>query len=213
MMPQEIAKALVAFQANLIDLKKDKQGQRSEYSSVGAMMTLVKKAATDHGLGISMPVCWEEGRGWHLRPAIIHKSGESWQPPDFGWPLIVDDMTNQQKIGSAVSYGRRYLLQSILGLASGIQETEFDEDDDGAINGTLDTLPKDIDFKQWGDDALIAIAATEDFDALDAWDKENSKIIISAQSAAPDVYNTVGAAFVKKQESFTNVGQANIQEQ
>jgi hypothetical protein len=213
MMPAEIAKALVAFQASLTDLVKDKQGQRSPYSSVGAMMTLVKKAATDHGLGISMPVCWEEGRGWHLRATIMHSSGESWQPAEFGWPLIVDDMTNQQKIGSAVSYGRRYLLQSILGLASGIQETDFDEDDDGAINGTLETLPKDFDFKQWGDDALIAINDTEDFNALDTWDNENSRIIISAESAAPDVYNTVGAAFIKKRESFTNVGQANIQEQ
>jgi hypothetical protein len=210
MMPAEIAKALVAFQASLTDLVKDKQGQRSPYSSVGAMMTLVKKAATDHGLGISMPVCWEEGRGWHLRATIMHSSGESWQPAEFGWPLIVDDMTNQQKIGSAVSYGRRYLLQSILGLASGIQETDFDEDDDGAINGTLETLPKDFDFKQWGDDALIAINDTEDFNALDTWDNENSRIIISAESAAPDVYNTVGAAFIKKRESFTNVGQANI---
>jgi hypothetical protein len=210
MMPAEIAKALVAFQASLTDLVKDKQGQRSPYSSVGAMMTLVKKAATDHGLGISMPVCFEEGRGWHLRATIMHSSGESWQPAEFGWPLIVDDMTNQQKIGSAVSYGRRYLLQSILGLASGIQETDFDEDDDGAINGTLETLPKDFDFKQWGDDALIAINDTEDFNALDTWDNENSRIIISAESAAPDVYNTVGAAFIKKRESFTNVGQANI---
>ena len=212
MMPAEIAKALVAFQANLTDLKKDKQGHQAQYSSVGAMMTLVKKAATDHGLGISMPVCWEEGRGWHLRAAIMHSSGESWQPAEFGWPLIVDDMTNQQKIGSAVSYGRRYLLQSILGLASGIQETEFDEDDDGAINGTLDTLPKDIDFDQWKDDALISIAAIDSIDGLDAWDKQHSQTIISAQSAAPDVYNTVGAAFVKKQENL-NGGQANIQEQ
>jgi hypothetical protein len=210
MMPAAIAKALVAFQASLTDLVKDKQGQRSSYSSVGAMMTLVKKAATDHGLGISMPVCWEEGRGWHLRATIMHSSGESWQPAEFGWPLIVDDMTNQQKIGSAVSYGRRYLLQAILGLASGIQETDFDEDDDGAVNGALDDLPKDFDFEQWGDDALIAIEATEDLDALTAWDEENSKIIISAESAAPDVYNTVGAAFIKKRESFTNVGQANI---
>ena len=212
MMPAEIAKALVAFQSNLDDLVKDKQGHQAQYSSVGAMMTIVKKAATDHGLGISMPVCWEEGRGWHLRAAIMHSSGESWQPAEFGWPLIVDDMTNQQKIGSAVSYGRRYLLQSIFGLASGIQETDFDDDDDGAINGTLDTLPKEFDYKQWGDDALIAIDDTEDLDALGAWDNENSKIIISAESAAPDVYNTVGAAFVKKQEKL-NGGQANIQEQ
>lgn len=210
MIPAPIAKALVEFQAELTDLVKDKQGQRSEYSSVGAMMTLVKKAATDHGLGISMPVCWEESRGWHLRAAIMHSSGESWQPEEFGWPLITDDMTNQQKIGSAVSYGRRYLLQAILGLASGIQETDFDEDDDGAVNGTLDTLPKDIDFEQWKADAIISISAIDSIEGLDAWDKQHSQTIISAERARPDVYNIVGAAFVQKKESFTDVGQTNI---
>jgi hypothetical protein len=40
-MPAEIAKAFVAFQANIKDLNLDKQGQRSSYASVGSMMTHV----------------------------------------------------------------------------------------------------------------------------------------------------------------------------
>ena len=214
-MPAEIAKALVSFQATMEGLDKDAQGQRSQYSSIGAIMTLVKAAAKDSGLAVTIPVCWAEGPGYHLRPILAHSSGVSWQPEEFAWPLIVDDMTNCQKVGSAVSYGRRYLLQSLLGLAAGIADTEFDEDDEGEINGALDALPPpdpDFNYEKWGNDALVAIAAIDNLKDLMAWDGQHSKTIERAESAAPEIYNHVGAAFVEKEESF-NGGKANIQKQ
>ena len=54
-MPEAIATALVAFQANNSAMTLDKKGNRSQYASVGSMMTLVKKAAKEHGIGISFP--------------------------------------------------------------------------------------------------------------------------------------------------------------
>lgn len=204
-MPAEIAKALVSFQATMKGLDKDAQGQRSQYSSIGEMMTHVKSAAKDMGLGITMPVCWAEGPGYHLRPILVHSSGVSWQPEGFAWPITVDDMYNSQKLGSAVSYGRRYLLQSILGLAAGIAEPDFDDDDDGEINGALDDPPPpppDFDYEKWGNECLIAIAAIDNLKDLTAWDTQESPTILGAKSAAPEIYNHVGAAFVQKQESF-----------
>jgi len=204
-MPAEIAKALVSFQATMKGLDKDAQGQRSQYSSIGAIMTLVKAAAKDSGLAVTMPVCWAEGPGYHLRPILAHSSGVSWQPEEFAWPLIVDDMTNCQKLGSAVSYGRRYLLQSLLGLAAGIADTEFDEDDEGEINGALDDPPPpppDFDYEKWKNECLIAIAHIDNLKDLTAWDTQESPTILGAKSAAPEIYNHVGAAFVQKQESF-----------
>jgi len=214
-MPAEIAKALVSFQAKMKGLELDAQGQRSRYSSIGAMMTLVKSAARDSGLAITMPVCWSEGPGYHLRPILAHSSGVSWQPEEFAWPLIVDDMTNSQKLGSAVSYGRRYLLQSLLGLATGIADTEFNEDDDGEINGSLHDAvkpPADFNYEEWGNNALLSIAQIDNSKDLDAWDKQQSATIERAKSASPDIYNHVGAAFMEKMEKL-NGGKANIQKQ
>ena len=132
-MPEAIATALVAFQAKNSAMTLDKRGNRSQYASIGSMMTLVKKAAVDHGLGISFPVRRTENNEYFISPVIVHSSGVSWSSPDLAWPLIVDDMTHCQKLGSAMSYGRRYLLQSILGLAAGIAELDDDDDDTRSV--------------------------------------------------------------------------------
>ncbi len=191
-MPEAIATALVAFQANNSAMTLDKRGNRSQYASIGSMMTLVKKAAVDHGLGISFPVRRTENNEYFISPVIVHSSGVSWSSPDLAWPLIVDDMTHCQKLGSAMSYGRRYLLQGILGLAAGIAELDDDDDDDGEAN---------FDWKGWADQSL-AIIKTANKAQLHKWDKENTEIIKQAETAAPDVYNTVGIEYTKKLESF-----------
>ena len=173
-------------------MNQDKQGNRSQYASIGSMMTLVKKAAIDHGLGISFPVRRTENNEYFISPVIVHSSGVSWSSPDLAWPLIVDDMTHCQKLGSAMSYGRRYLLQSILGLAAGIAELDDDDDDDGEAN---------FDWKGWADQSL-AIIKTANQAQLKKWDTENTKIIKQAETAAPEIYNTVSIEYHKKLESF-----------
>lgn len=203
-MPEAIAKAITEFQSTLEDLKKDAQGQRSNYSSIGAMMTLVKKAAVTNGIGISMPTRWCEGAGWHIAPIITHKSGVSWEG-DMKWPLTVDDMTNSQKLGSALSYGRRYLLQGMLGLASGIADTDFDEDDDGEINGNLDQTawPSDNAAQdQLANDWLNEMKQISVKSNLIEWNKKNSKASENMQKHRPDLFEIVGAAYLEKMENF-----------
>ena len=180
-MPEAIATALVAFQANNSAMTLDKRGNRSQYASIGSMMTLVKKAAVDYGLGISFPVRRTENNEYFISPVIVHSSGVSWQSDELAWPLIVDDMANSQKLGSAMSYGRRYLLQSILGLAAGIPELDEDDDDDGEINGLVDDPPPPFDFKGWADQSLATIK-TADKAQLEKWDQENAQIIVSAKT-------------------------------
>ena len=209
-MPAEIAKAFVAFQANIKDLNLDKQGQRSSYASVGSMMTHVRSAAKDQGLAISMPMAWSEGAGFFIKPVIAHSSGESWSPDHLAWPIIVDDMTNCQKIGSAVSYARRYLLQSILGLASGIEEGEFDTDDDGAINGGLFDPPKNDGVEQtngdqwtaWADQAIKDINLIGSADILAQWDKAESHNQDECHLIAPEQLERVQQAYLARREQL-----------
>lgn len=210
-MPPEIAKALVAFQSKNESMNLDKRGNRSQYASVGSMMTLVKKAAQEFGLGICFPTKRIDGE-FCISPVIVHSSGVSWQSDDLAWPIIVDDMTNSQKLGSAVSYGRRYLMQSILGLAAGIAELDDDDDDDGVTNGLLDDVPHDFDWDGWANEALIAVRDLDQA-ALTQWDQDNSKIIQQAESKRPDLYDTVGRAYIEKMEGYKNGRETNIQEQ
>ena len=201
-MPAEIAKAFVAFQANIKDLNLDKQGQRSSYASVGSMMTHVRDAAKEQGLAISMPMAWSEGAGFFIKPVIAHSSGESWSPDHLAWPIIVDDMTNCQKIGSAVSYARRYLLQSILGLASGIEEDDFDTDDDGLANGGLLDPPKQDQWTAWADQAITNINTIESADILVQWDKAESDNQDQCHLIAPEQLERVQQAYLARREQL-----------
>tara|TARA_R100001509_G_scaffold165003_1_gene144648 strand:- start:400 stop:1008 length:609 start_codon:yes stop_codon:yes gene_type:complete len=136
----EMAKAFAAFQKENSGLAADKQGQRSKYSSVGSIMTKVKMAAA-HGLSVSQVIDRDE-HGAFLKTIVMHTSGE--QPIIGKYPLIVQDPTNSQQMGSAVSYARRYALMAALGLATGIQELDDDDDDDGEANGLLDDPPREM---------------------------------------------------------------------
>ncbi len=197
----ELAKALAEFQAAQTGLELDKQGNRSQYASVGSVMTKVKQAA-QHGLSFSQLVDYEDGVGTHLKTYIMHTSGEE----KVGrYPIAVDDMTNNQKLGSAISYARRYALMAALGMAAGIQEVEFDDDDDGEINGALKDLPKQA-AKAYDLDALeTKIQTFKSLTGLNAWIGEMNPVLTAMHKENNADYNRF-FAFWKKQEKDISDG-------
>ena len=197
----ELAKALAEFQAAQTGLDLDKQGNRSQYASVGSVMTKVKQAA-QHGLSFSQLVDYEDGVGTHLKTYIMHTSGEE----KVGrYPIVVDDMTNNQKLGSAISYARRYALMAALGMAAGIQEVEFDDDDDGEINGALKDAPKQVP-KAYDLDALeTKIQTFKSLTGLNAWIGEMNPVLTAMHKENNADYNRF-FAFWKKQEKDISDG-------
>ena len=198
----ELAKALAEFQAAQTGLDLDKQGNRSQYASVGSVMTKVKQAA-QHGLSFSQLVDYEDGVGTHLKTYIMHTSGEE----KVGrYPIAVDDMTNNQKLGSAISYARRYALMAALGMAAGIQEVEFDDDDDGEINGALKDPPKQA-AKAYDLDALeTKIQTFKSLTGLNAWIGEMNPVLTAMHKENNADYNRF-FAFWKKQEKDISDGE------
>ena len=200
----ELAKALATFQASQTGLDLDKTGNRSQYASVGSVMTKVKEAAA-HGLSFSQLVDYEDGIGMHLKTYIMHTSGDE----KIGrYPIAVDDMTNNQKLGSAISYARRYALMAALGLAAGIQEVEFDDDDDGEINGNLDTPPKQAEAapsKSYDLDALINKLQTfKTLTSLNAWLSEQNKLLNEMHKSASADYNRFYSFWQAREEELKN---------
>jgi len=129
----ELAKALVQFQKSTGGFEADKKGNRSQYASIGAVINNVKQAA-NYGLAFTQEVDFE-GQMIFVRTVMIHESGETRQSR---YPVIVDDLTNNQKIGGAVTYAKRYALASLFGTEKGVE----DADDEGVINGEYIDPPK-----------------------------------------------------------------------
>lgn len=120
-----LATALAAFQASLPTVQKGATGQvpgkRSyKYADLADLSAAVLPLLAAQGLSwMTMPTYDEAGR-FVLRYELLHTSGES---RTGAYPLPTG---TAWEVGSALTYGRRYTLAAVTGVAA-------DEDDDGAV--------------------------------------------------------------------------------
>lgn len=114
-----LVQALAAFQADLppVDLDGVNPHFKSKYASLGNITKKVFPKLSEHGFAFSVGSFVENG-ALILDAHLIHESGES---RSAQFPITE---TNPQKVGSAVSYYRRYALAALTGIVA-------DEDDDG----------------------------------------------------------------------------------
>lgn len=117
----KLAAALVAAQKDLTNPKFDKQNPHyhSKYASLAGIIDTVRPALLKHGLAVVQPIEAGTTAGTILvHTILIHTSGESIKSTQSA-PAPGDP----QKLGSLVTYLRRYGLSALLMLAG-------DDDDD-----------------------------------------------------------------------------------
>ena len=102
---------------------------KNKYADLGSVIDAVKAPFAAHGLSyVQFPVSGENAVGVATR--LMHSSGE-WLEQEYFIPLGKMDA---QAAGSAITYARRYALQSIAGIPA--------EEDDG--NAAAQSAPKVI---------------------------------------------------------------------
>jgi hypothetical protein len=87
----------------------------SKYADLGSVMEACKDALNENGIVILQPVM-----GHFVETTLLHESGE-WMTSET--PIVCKEENNPQALGSAISYARRYGLQSMVFIPA--------EDDDG----------------------------------------------------------------------------------
>lgn len=129
-----LAQALAAFQAELPKVRKDetakvtgesKSGAKVQYSygyaGLDTVVDTVLPVLGKHGLSITSKSTIADGN-FMLEVSLLHESGER----ETGyWPLPDPRRVGPQDLGSAYTYGRRYLTLALTGTFPG------GEDDDG----------------------------------------------------------------------------------
>ena len=149
----ELAKALCEYQRQTGGFEADKRGNRSQYASIGAVINNVKQANA-FGLTFTQEVDFE-GDTMFVRTVMMHISGEE---RISRYPIYVDDNTNSQKIGGAVTYAKRYALASLFDTEKGVEDT----DDDGESNGLLNDAPKQVPPKPAAATASDSVSPSDD---------------------------------------------------
>lgn len=115
-------KALLAFQAEELDLSKDATNPhfRSKFLSLDKLVSEIKPALNRHGIVLTqLPTIVATAPA--LKTVLTHaESGESLSTT----MLLLVAKDDPQGQGSALTYARRYAIQAVLGLVA-------DDDDDG----------------------------------------------------------------------------------
>ena len=150
----ELVKALVAARKEMGSAKKTSENPhfRSKYADLSAVIEAVKHPLEKHGLTFVQDIC-----DHHVVTVVMHEAGEQLRLAPF--PILAGK-PDAQGNGSALSYARRYSLQTALGVPA--------EDDDGNAANRLTGEPKRFP------SAIRASLAGE------AWDKQKVSGVVAA---------------------------------
>lgn len=132
---KELCAALSKAQGELDHAKKDNNNAffKSKYADLASCIDAAKTALFKNGLAVTQTT-EILGTGLVLRTTLMHASGE-WI---CGLYPIESDKKDPQRLGSALTYARRYAFCAITGVAS--------DDDDGnraSNNGSKENLQQD----------------------------------------------------------------------
>ena len=117
----ELATALCAAQSQMGGAVKDSANPffKSSYADLTSVIKAIKQPFADNGLSYTQfPVSNENGVGVSTR--LMHISGQ-WLEMDYTLPTVKKD---PQAAGSAITYARRYALQSIAGIPTADDDAE-----------------------------------------------------------------------------------------
>ncbi len=116
----ELAKALCKAQGEMKNAPKDAVNPffKSHYADLASCWDALRPVLSKHGLSVTQYTL-AKAEGTELVTLLLHTSGE-WVRGTY--PINPKD-PSPQALGSALTFGKRYALQAITGLAS--------EDDDG----------------------------------------------------------------------------------
>ena len=130
---KNIAAALAKFQAEVRDPRKEADNPyfKSKYVTLDALVDCVRPVLAKHGLSFLQEPAGD-GQNISVTTTLFHESGEWLESEPF---VMKAAKVDPQGAGSAVTYGRRYTLQAILGV------TWCEKDDDGNAASGLTAKP------------------------------------------------------------------------
>jgi len=120
----ELAKALAAAQGMMDAAKKDSKGNYGKYTTISSILEVVKDALSKNGLAVvQAPIPCDVGIC--LRTTLIHSSGQ-WISSQLTMKV---DIAAPQKVGSVITYARRYALAALLGVGQEDDDAQSVQDD------------------------------------------------------------------------------------
>jgi len=185
--PEEVYKALFECQENLRNPAASAENPhfQSRYATLPSILNALRPVLREHGLMVMQNTFSGENGAQGCAAIVtrlVHQSGE-WVETN---PLILKGhKQDAQGTGSAITYGRRYQLLSLLGLAG------EDEDDDGNEAAKGGRKPSRRDLYVQLRDSLEVVPREVFDDALTKWAGVKSPKQIN-RNAVQDAIDNIG---------------------
>lgn len=144
-----LAKAQGEFQINSknqeVTVCSQKDGKWTKYSykylTLAGIIEIIRKPFAKNGLSfLQFPTVKKEGNSTTviIKTVIAHESGDTIEN-ELSLPVTIGGrISDAQAIGSAITYARRYSLQSLVGISA----DEEDDDGNSACANTIETKPQ-----------------------------------------------------------------------
>ena len=126
----KLASALAKAQSQMtmVEGKSTNPFFNSKYASLATVLEVAMPALNANEIALVQGNRWDTtNNGFYITSMLMHSSGE-WIKSEIRMPIAKKDAHG---VGAATTYGRRYLLSSMVGVAQA--------DDDG--NGAIKTAP------------------------------------------------------------------------
>ena len=156
----ELAMAVNAMQKEPLFALKDSSNPffKSKYADLSSCWDAARKPLTDNGLCVIQTMDHDEVGNTIIVTTLAHTSGQ-WMRGRLAIKPVKED---PQGVGSAITYGRRYSLASIIGLCP--------EDDDGEKATHPNIAPQKIEY-------ITEKQQSEITDMLNATDSDGVKFL------------------------------------
>lgn len=128
----KIAGALVKAQSEMGNAVKDSKNPffKSSYADLNSIREASLPVLNKHGISVLQPTTVIEGR-LYVETLLLHESGEFISGL---YEVVVGKQNDPQALGSAISYSRRYSLQSMINIGA------EDNDGEGATDRNKTTV-------------------------------------------------------------------------
>jgi hypothetical protein len=118
----KIASAIVKAQAEMGNAVKDSKNPffKSKYADLNAVREACMPALNKHGVSVIQPTSVIEGK-LYVETVLLHESGEFLSGL---YEVVVGKQNDPQALGAAISYSRRYGLQSMVNIGASDDDAE-----------------------------------------------------------------------------------------
>jgi hypothetical protein len=118
----KIASALVKAQAEMGNAVKDSKNPffKSKYADLNAVREACMPALNKHGVSVIQPTSVIDGK-LYVETVLLHESGEFLSGL---YEVVVGKQNDPQALGAAISYSRRYGLQSMVNIGASDDDAE-----------------------------------------------------------------------------------------